>query len=212
LKKNTLFAAILILSVLVIDQAIKIWVKTNMCMGEEILPLGVTWARLHFTENEGMAFGMTLGGAWGKLALSTFRILAVGFMFYYLNNLLKSRAHWGLIGSIGLVIAGAIGNIIDSAFYGLIFSESGYHCDAPASFVPFGTGYNSFLHGKVVDMFYFPLYEGVLPSWIPIWGDSYMLFFQSVFNFADAAISLGVFFIILFQRRFFRQEDSNSSL
>ena len=192
--------------VLLLDQSLKIWVKTTMIYGEEIRVFGLDWFRLHFTENPGMAFGMELGGSYGKLALSVFRIIAVGFMIYYINLLIKEKAHKGLIISIALILAGAIGNILDSAFYGLIFSESAHHNATVATMFPEGGGYAGFLHGRVVDMLYFPLYEGFLPSWVPFKGDDYFIFFRPVFNIADSSITLGVFIIIFFQGRFFKED------
>ncbi len=202
MKKSHKIAG-LILLVLFLDQALKIWIKTNFFYGEEIKLLGLDWARLHFVENEGMAFGITLGGDYGKLALSLFRIAAVGFLFYYLRLLLRSGASLGLVSCFGLILAGAIGNILDSAVYGLIFSASPYHSNDPAQFVQFGTGYAGFLHGKVVDMFYFPLWEGTLPEWLPFWSGEPFQFFRPVFNVADAAITVGVASLILFHRAFF---------
>lgn len=203
--KTSHLVILVVLLVLLLDQSLKIWVKTTMIYGEEIRVFGLDWFRLHFTENPGMAFGMQLGGSYGKLALSVFRIIAVGFMIYYVNLLIKEKAHKGLIISIGLILAGAIGNILDSAFYGLMFSES-YHSTVATMF-PEGGGYAGFLHGKVVDMLYFPLYEGFLPSWVPFKGDDYFIFFRPVFNIADSSITLGVFIIIFFQGRFFKEDQ-----
>lgn len=166
--------------------------------------LGQSWALIHFVENEGMAFGITLGGEYGKLALSLFRIAAVCFLFYYLRLLLRSKVSFGLITSFSLILAGAIGNILDSAFYGLIFSESSPH--GPGVMFPEGGGYASFLHGKVVDMFYFPMYEGFFPKWVPVWGGEHFQFFRPVFNVADAAITVGVLSLLLFFRSFFSSQ------
>ena len=161
---------VLIILVLVIDQALKVWIKTNMMLGQEIAFFD--WFIIHFTENKGMAFGMEFGGSIGKYILSIF--------------------------SIPLILAGAIGNMIDSAFYGLIFSES-YGQIASV----FEGGYSGILQGKVVDMFYFPLFKGILPSWIPFKGGDYFIFFRPVFNVADAAISVGVINLLIFHRKFF---------
>ena len=203
--KKSLKVALIILGVLVIDQWLKIWIKTNLAYGEEIEMLGQTWALIHFVENEGMAFGITLGGDNGKLALSLFRIAAVGFLFYYLRMLLRSKVSFGLIASFALILAGAIGNIIDSAIYGLIFSETPYH-GGVATMFPEGGGYAGFLHGKVVDMFYFPMFEGFLPEWLPLWGGEHFQFFRPVFNVADAAITTGVLSLLIFFRSFFSSQ------
>ena len=184
-----------------------------MVPGDEIRFFGEK-GMLHFTENPGMAFGMEFGGALGKYLLSLFRIVAAVFIGTYLHRLINRGAPMGLICSIGLIFAGAVGNIIDSAFYGLIFDASlpRYHPSLPAALAPFGKvatmfpeggGYAPFLQGKVVDMFYFPFLSGTFPSWFPIWGGEDFLFFRPVFNVADAAISVGVGIILVFQKRFF---------
>lgn len=190
------------LLVLLADQWLKIWVKTNMYLSQEFPVLG-NWFYIHFTENKGMAFGMEFGGDWGKLALSLFRILAVCGIGYYLFRLPKTT-HKGLKISVALIFAGAIGNILDSAFYGLIFSDS---FNQLATFLPEEGGYAPFLHGWVVDMFWFPLVEGNFPEWFPFWGGEHFLFFRPVFNIADAAISVGIGIIFLFNKRFFKKEE-----
>ena len=172
-----------------------------MSYGQEISLLGLDWAKLHFVENNGMAFGFSLGGDYGKLALSLFRILAVFALSYYISALIKAKAKMGLLISFALILAGALGNIIDSAFYGLVFSES-YHGHVATMF-PEGGGYAGFLHGRVVDMFYFPLYEGHFPDWLPKWGGQEFLFFRPVFNVADMSITVGVMSILFFYRSFF---------
>lgn len=187
---------LLIILVLVIDQALKVWIKTNMMLGQEIAFFD--WFIIHFTENKGMAFGMEFGGNIGKYILSIFRIIAIAAIGFYLTRLVELNTKKGIVFSIALILAGAIGNMIDSAFYGLIFSES-YGQVASV----FKGGYSGILQGKVVDMFYFPLFKGVLPSWIPFKGGDYFIFFRPVFNIADAAISVGVINLLLFHRKFF---------
>jgi len=195
---------LIIFLVLLIDQSLKFWIKLNMTMGQEYQILG-DWFIIHFTENEGMAFGLSFGGSFGKLALSLFRILAIVGIGWYLNDLIRNKANSGLIVSISLIFAGAAGNIIDSAFYGMIFSQSSYH--TVATLFPPGGGYGSFLHGRVVDMLYFPILQGYYPAWFPIWGGQDFEFFRPVFNIADSSITIGVFLLILFQRKFFTKSS-----
>lgn len=177
-----------------------------MFIGQEYNIFG-QWFIIHFTENEGMAFGMKLGGDWGKLALSLLRIVAVGLIGYYLYTLTRRKVKQGVIIGISLIFAGALGNILDSAFYGLIFSESTYY--QMATLFPDGGGYTSFLHGKVVDMLYFPIIDMTLPNWIPIWGGENFQFFRPVFNLADSAITCGVLWLLLFHRNFFSDNKQN---
>jgi signal peptidase II len=195
--------ALIIFLVLVADQVLKVWVKTHMTYGEEFSILGIPWARLHFVENKGMAFGLSFGGEAGKLALSLFRVFAIGLLIYLINQLAKAKEPFGLLVCFSLILAGAIGNMIDSAFYGLIFEHSSPHSSNLAQFMPADGGYASFLHGKVVDMFYFPLIDTVLPEWLPFWGGTRFEFFKPVFNLADTSISVGVIAILLFYRKFF---------
>jgi len=197
---------LIILGVLILDQALKIYIKTNFEYGEDMSLFGSNWAYFNFVENNGMAFGLSLGGEYGKLALSLFRIVAVVFLWIYIQRLVRSNAHFGLLVSFALIFAGAVGNIIDSTFYGLIFSESRYHGGLAVMFPP-GGGYAGLLHGKVVDMFYFPIIDTYLPEWFPIWGGQRFEFFKPVFNIADASISVGVGILLLFYNRFFRDEE-----
>jgi signal peptidase II len=197
-------AITIIILVLVADQILKVWVKTSMFIGTRgEISIFANWFILHFTENEGMAFGMKFGGESGKLILSIFRIVAIALIGIYLVKIIRKKQNTGLIISISLIFAGALGNIIDSALYGLIFNASTYH--QVASFVPFGEGYSSFLHGKVVDMLYFPLIRGNYPEWFPFWGGSEFIFFRPVFNIADSSITIGVLILILFQKKFFKK-------
>jgi len=197
--KKSLF---IIFLVLLVDQTLKFWIKTHMLLGQDI-PIFGHWFIINFTENYGMAFGLKFGGDYGKLMLSLFRILAVGAIGYYLYTLIREKANFGFVACISLIFAGAMGNIIDSAFYGLLFSESTFM--QTATFLPAGGGYGSFLHGKVVDMLYFPLVSGNYPAWVPFLGGQDFLFFRPVFNVADSAITTGVLAIIIFQKSLFKK-------
>ncbi|MCK4699757.1 MAG: lipoprotein signal peptidase [Bacteroidales bacterium] len=192
---------LLVLLIIILDQVLKIWIKTNMVLGQEYHILG-NWFIIHFIENNGMAFGMEIAGKFGKIILSLFRIGAVAGIGWYLIYLIKQKASTGLIFTISIIMAGALGNIIDSAFYGMIFSNSYYHV---ASMFPAEGGYSSFLHGRVVDMFYFPVIKGTFPDWIPFRGGDSFIFFRPVFNIADSSITVGVTLILIFQKRFFKK-------
>jgi len=208
--KRTTFTLLIIFAVLLFDQSLKIWIKTNMTYGEEFGILGMNWARIHFVENEGMAFGISFGGDGGKLALSIFRLVAVVFLGYILSTLIRAKESRGLIACFALILAGAIGNILDSAFFGMIFSESSYHGN-PATMFPAEGGYARFLYGRVVDMFYFPMIDFRWPDWMPVLGGDRFQFFKPVFNVADSAISVGVISMLLFHRGFLRTGTSKSA-
>ena len=196
-------AITLVILVLILDQAFKIWIKTHMMIGQEFRVFG-DWFIIHFTENNGMAFGMEFGGKIGKIILSLFRIIAISGIAWYLYRLVEQKANRGLILSVALILAGAIGNILDSMFYGLIFNES--YGQVASLFPPEG-GYSSFLSGKVVDMLYFPVIHGQYPHWVPFLGGDDFLFFRPVFNLADSSITIGVVIILLFQKRFFGTKE-----
>lgn len=178
---------IIIFLVLLADQVLKTWIKTNMFLGQEYKVFG-EWFIIHFTENNGMAFGLEFGGEFGKLALSLFRVFAVGGIGYGLHYLIQKKYHRGLILNVALIFAGALGNIIDSVFYGVIYK------------------YESLFHGRVVDMLYFPIIKGTFPSWFPIWANEPFEFFRPVFNLADAAISVGVIAILIWQKSYFKED------
>lgn len=203
LSKGQIISFFVIL-LLVIDQIIKFAVKLNMTMGESI-PVFGNWFQIYFIENNGMAFGMQWGGALGKLALSLFRIILIGVIVYYIHKLIKkANTPTGVFVGVSLVLVGAIGNVIDCLFYGIIFNDSTF--TTVAQFLPDGGGYSSLLFGRVVDMFYFPIINTHFPDWFPIWGGEDFVFFRPIFNFADACISVGVVYMLLFQRKFFAAE------
>ena len=207
MKRSTI-SILVILLVIILDQVLKVYIKTHIHYGEEFGIFGLDWARIHFVENEGMAFGISFGGEVGKYALSIFRIVMVGLLIYLLMGLIKAKESKWLIVCFSMIIAGAIGNIIDSMIYGLIFSESSIHSGL-AEFMPEGGGYAAFLQGRVVDMLYFPLIDTYWPEWVPGIGGNHFQFFRPVFNIADSAISVGVISILLFHRRFFLGAKKN---
>jgi len=211
-------AILIVLLVIIADQFLKIYIKTHFANGDDVKIMG-SWFHLHFIENEGMAYGMKLSeSVVGKLLLSSFRLIAVVFGFYLLGRLVKKNYGKGVIICGSLILAGALGNLLDSVFYGLMFTDSPYSCFsgnydsmhsmvqthnqvAVAHLTSFGHGYGKFLQGKVVDMLYFPLLETRMPGWVPFMGGKNFIFFEPVFNIADAAISVGVLTLVFFQKR-----------
>lgn len=200
MKSITIKSIAIILLILIIDQTFKFWIKTNMVLGQEYNILG-NWFIIHFTENNGMAFGMEFWGKNGKIFLTVFRIVAVIGIGWYLKTLIHQNAPQMVIISISLILAGALGNIIDSVFYGVIFDESFYQV---ANFMPQGGGYSTWLQGRVVDMLYFPILKGQYPEWFPFWANQPFIFFRPVFNIADSSITIGVAYILIFERSFFK--------
>lgn len=190
-----------IVLLLVIDQIVKIYIKTHMTINEHIAVFG-EWFYIRFIENNGAAYGMELGGDYGKLALSLFRIIAVTALSIYIGRLIKRSAPTGVIVGFSLILAGALGNILDSMFYGLIFTESTY--TNIAQLVPWGTGYETFLHGQVVDMLYFPIIKTTYPEWVPNLGGTEFIFFSPIFNIADTYISVGFLYLLIFKRSYFK--------
>lgn len=211
MKKQHLI--ILIASIVLIDQAIKIYIKTKFHLNSSV-PVFGDWFYLYFVENPGMAYGWKFGGEWGKVALTVFRLLAVIFGTWYLGSIIKKKQHRGFIFCAGLIYAGALGNLIDSCFYGMIFDKGMLFDPATGDYLNYSglaqfssNGYSSFLHGNVVDMLYFPVIEGTFPSWVPVWGGEYFEFFRPIFNLADMAISTGIISILVFQKKFFNTKE-----
>jgi signal peptidase II len=210
--------AFIIATIIIVDQALKIWIKTSYPTGEVIRVFGLNWFRLHFIENPGMAWGWEFGNQTGKMMLTLFRLAAVIFGTWYLGRIVKQKYKRGFIVCASLIYAGALGNLLDSMFYGMIF-DKGLHYDAAiddyisysgiASFS--NDGYSSFLHGSVVDMLYFKMFEGNFPSWFPWVGGDHFEFFGPIFNIADASISVGVITLLIFQKRFFRKHTSHET-
>ncbi len=203
--------ALLIILVLVADQALKFYIKTHYYIGEEHKVLG-NWFRLHFVENEGMAWGWKFGGGFGKIILTLFRLVAVVLGTFYLRTIIRKNYHKGFIICAGLIYAGALGNLLDSMFYGLLFNSSDPFMQNVAILFPPGGGYARFLHGRVVDMLYFPIINTHLPNWVPFKGGEEFEFFQPVFNLADASISVGVIAILIWQQKFFPHKAKNKTL
>jgi len=208
-KKN--LAILTIIIAILVDQLIKIYVKTHFVLGEEFIVFD--WFKIHFVENNGMAMGFEFGGKAGKLFLTLFRLLVVPALIFWLIQNIKKKIHNGVIIAISLVFSGAVGNIIDSVFYGVLFGDSS---GVIAEFLPKEGGYGKLLQGKVVDMLYFPLWKGYLPEWLPIWGGDYFTFFEPVFNVADVAISTGVGMLLVFNKKAFREnpfkEEAQNSI
>lgn len=204
--KRLRMPAIVIVLILAADQVLKFWVKTHMQIGESI-PVFGDWFKIYFVENEGMAFGMAFGGEVGKLILSLFRIVASIGMIWGLIYMANHKARTFTILSVALILAGAVGNIIDSCFYGIIFNESYYQV---AEFLPESGGYAPFFHGRVVDMFYFPIIDTILPEWIPLVGGQHFTFFDAIFNIADSAITIGVAMLLIDQ--IFIEKKSSSTI
>jgi len=193
-------AIFIIIAVLAVDQISKIWIKTNFMLGEEFYVFD--WFRIHFIENNGAAWGAEIGGKTGKLILTLFRLCAIVGIGYWLYTSVQKKGHQLLIISIALIFSGALGNIIDSVFYGVLFDASNYQVATLFSPEPYGT----LFHGKVVDMLYFPMWKGVLPSWIPKFGGENFTFFNAIFNVADSAITVGVAILIIFGNKIFPKE------
>lgn len=191
---------ILVVIILLLDQFVKIWIKTHMTIGESI-PVFGNWFYIYFIENNGMAFGMQFGGTAGKLLLTLFRLTLAGFIIYYIGTLIKQHAPNGVLVGVSLILVGAMGNILDCLFYGLIFNESTF--THVAEIFPASGGYSSLLFGKVVDMLYFPIIDTTLPSWFPVMGSERFVFFRPIFNVADSCITIGVIYMLIFQRKFF---------
>lgn len=196
----------IIAAIILADQALKFYIKLHYFVGEEHSLLG-NWFRLHFVENEGMAWGWKFGGDFGKIALTLFRLVAVIWGIFLLKDFIQKKYHKGFIVCAALIFAGALGNLIDSMVYGLIFENSNPFTYNVAKFTTLGSGYASFLHGRVVDMIYVPLFHGYFPAWLPVWGGQDFEFFSPVFNIADASISVGVIVLLIFQNKFFHKEE-----
>lgn len=204
---------LIISAIIIVDQVLKIWIKTNHPTGEVVRVFGMDWFRLHFIENPGMAWGWKFGNETGKMVLTLFRLAAVIFGTWYLGRIVKLQYRRGFIICAGLIYAGALGNLIDSMFYGMFF-DKGLHFDsAITDYVSYSGvagfsshGYSSFLHGSVVDMLYFPMFKGHFPSWAPFIGGDEYEFFSPIFNIADASISTGVITLLIFQKRFFNRQ------
>ena len=209
--RNLIF---LIAILLIADQALKIWIKTNYPTGEIVRVFGLPWFRLHFIENPGMAWGWKFGNETGKMILTLFRLAAVIFGTWYLGRIIKQKYSRGFIICAGLIYAGALGNLIDSMFYGMIFDKGLHYFSDINNYLGYTgvaslstDGYSSFLHGSVVDMLYFPMIQSTYPDWFPFVGGNDFEFFSPIFNIADASISVGVITLLIFQKRFFKKHQ-----
>ena len=199
----------IITAIIIVDQALKIWIKTSHPTGEVDRVLGMNWFRSHFIENPGMAWGWKFGNETGKMILTLFRLAAVIFGTWYLGRIVKQQYKRGFIICAALIYAGALGNLIDSMFYGMIFDKGLKYDPAINDYISYSNvaefssnGYSSFLHGSVVDMLYFPIVGGRFPDWLPIWGGETFLFFRPIFNIADSSITVGVILLLIFQNKF----------
>lgn len=207
MKKRNIF--LIVALIVIADQALKIFIKTHYHPGESHPVLG-NWFQLYFIENEGMAYGWKFGGGFGKIALTLFRLAAVIFGIFYIQKIIQKKYHRGYIVCVALVFAGALGNLLDSMFYGLIFDNSSFETSQVATIFP-KHGYAGFLHGNVVDMLYLPIFHtDHLPGWIPFFGGKSFSFFNYIFNIADASVSIGVITILLFKKRFFHSDSGKS--
>jgi signal peptidase II len=214
--------ALIISAIIILDQVLKIWIKTSHPTGEVVRVFGLDWFRLHFIENPGMAWGWKFGNETGKIILTLFRLAAVIFGVWYLGRIVKLKYSKGFIICASLIFAGALGNLIDSMFYGMIFDKGLHYVPSLNDYIGYAetaklsaNGYSSFLHGSVVDMLYFPMFKGHFPSWLPFIGGDSFEFFSPIFNIADASISTGVITLLLFQKRFFKKhapEENNSTI
>jgi signal peptidase II len=206
----------IIATIIIVDQILKIWIKTTYPTGEVIRVFGMDWFRLHFIENPGMAWGWKFGNETGKIVLTLFRLAAVIFGTWYLGQIVKKKYSKGFIVCASLIYAGALGNLIDSMFYGMFFDKGLHYEPTINDYISYSgiaqfssEGYSSFLHGSVVDMLYFPMFSGNFPSWMPWVGGESFEFFSPIFNIADASISIGVITLLLFQKRFFKKHSEN---
>lgn len=206
----------IIATIIIVDQVLKIWIKTSYPTGEVIRVFGMDWFRLHFIENPGMAWGWKFGNETGKIVLTLFRLVAVIFGTWYLGQIVKKKYSKGFIVCASLIYAGALGNLIDSMFYGMFFDKGLHYEPTINDYISYSgiaqfssEGYSSFLHGSVVDMLYFPMFSGNFPSWLPWVGGESFEFFSPIFNIADASISIGVITLLLFQKRFFKKHSEN---